>query len=272
MVSIIISSYQDNYYSALQKNIADTIGIVYEMIRIHNPGTMGICEAYNRGASKAQYDNLLFIHEDIIFRTQDWGAKLISHLQCEGTGVFGLAGSNYVPTAPSAWSVPSEKYKFANVNSKIPALEKNTSPTLVYALDGVFLAVKKMVYDEFRFDEKLEGFHGYDTDFSLRVATKYKNFVIWDIFIKHFSKGKPDEQYLINNMQIRKKTDYRFHPNYDAVLEDITFHNFLRDYFRYNKVSLKGIRSTLPFIPTKVSFKMKLIVLRSYLYYIVKNF
>lgn len=73
IISIIISSYQPNYFLALEKNIAETIGIPYEIIKIDNPNTMGICEAYNKGASKAQFENLLFIYEDILFQTKYWG-------------------------------------------------------------------------------------------------------------------------------------------------------------------------------------------------------
>ena len=72
MLSIIISSYQPEFYLALEKNIAESIGIPYEIMKIDNPGIMGICEAYNRGAEKAQYDFLLFLHEDVLFETQDW--------------------------------------------------------------------------------------------------------------------------------------------------------------------------------------------------------
>lgn len=43
MVSIIISSYQEKFYSALEINIAKTIGIPYEIIKIDNLNLMGIC-------------------------------------------------------------------------------------------------------------------------------------------------------------------------------------------------------------------------------------
>ena len=112
MISIIISSYQDKFYSALEKNIAETIGIPYEIIKIVNPNLMGICEAYNKGASMAKYNYLLFLHEDVIFHTKEWGQKLVSHLEKENVGVIGIAGSNYVPRFPIGWHVPDDKYNF----------------------------------------------------------------------------------------------------------------------------------------------------------------
>ena len=65
MLSIIISSYQPHYYTALEKNIAATCGVEYELIKIDNPGLMGLCQAYNKGAEKAKYEYLLFLHEDV---------------------------------------------------------------------------------------------------------------------------------------------------------------------------------------------------------------
>ena len=51
MISIVISSYQPHFFAALEKNIVETIGVTYEIVQIYNPGTMGICEAYNKGAN-----------------------------------------------------------------------------------------------------------------------------------------------------------------------------------------------------------------------------
>jgi len=267
MLSIIISSYQEKFYSALEINIAETIGMPYEIIKIDNPNLIGICEAYNKGASKAQYDYFLFIHEDIIFQNQNWGELLINHLKREETGVIGLAGSNYVPRAPSSWSISDSRYKFCNVNSKEVIGFKPIPYDKVFALDGVFLAIKKSVYIKFLFDENIKGFHGYDTDFSLRVASQYCNYVIWDIFIKHFSKGNPDKLWLESNMKIRKKIKIQFNENFDEQLETEMFQYFLNTYFSYYKLGLKNILVTLRFFPKKVSFKNKLHICETYLYY-----
>lgn len=277
MLSIIIASYQPHYYKALENNVANTIGIPYEILKVDNPGKMGICEAYNKGASQAQYDYLLFVHEDIIFHTNNWGQLLINHLSKENTGVVGLAGSNYVPKAPIGWFIFDEKYNFKNYiqNNK----EKtNPEPKLmtrsfakVFGLDGVFLAVKKSVYHEFLFDESVKGFHGYDLDFSLRVATKYDNYVLGDIIIEHFSLGNPDKTWFDNNIQIRKKINHHFHENFDETLETTMFHHFLRNYFSYYTCNLKSIFFTLSFFPKKVSLKNKYQIMRGYLFYFFKN-
>jgi hypothetical protein len=83
MLSIIISSYQKHYFDQLVENIRETIGedFQYEIIQMWNPNVMSITEAYNSGAGKSRYENLLFLHEDIIFYTRNWGKRLLNHLQ-----------------------------------------------------------------------------------------------------------------------------------------------------------------------------------------------
>lgn len=276
MLSIIISSYQKYYFDQLTENIRETIGegFLYEIIQMWNPNVMSITEAYNSGAEKARYENLLFLHEDLIFYTRNWGNKLLHHLQKESTGIVGVAGSSYVPFAPSSWTV-AEKYnsvyilqgnkenaEFFHINST----EENS--TKVFAVDGVFMAIRKENYNEFRFDENLKGFHGYDLDFSLRVAQKLQNFVINDILIKHFSGGNPDKKWLDSNIYIRKKLGLDFKQKIDPNVEKELFQGFLYNYFKYYPVNRKNILFTLRFYPKKLNFKNHLEILKKYYQYI----
>jgi len=275
MISIIISSYIPYYYSALEKNIAETVGVPYEIIRIENPSLMGICEAYNKGADKAIYDNLLFIHEDILFHTQDWGNKLINHLNIENTGIIGLAGSSYVSTAPSSWTV-SDKYNSVNIlqgnknNSEyflIHTTKENRNK--VFAVDGVFLGIKKENYNQFKFNENLlKGFHGYDLDFSLRISKKLQNYVIDDILVQHFSGGNLDKNWLDANVKVRQNIGSDFQKKKDSEIEKKAFLGFLYKYFEYYPVNGKEILFTSKFYPKKLNFKNHLEILKKYFNYI----
>lgn len=238
MISIIISSYQDKFYSALEKSIAKTIGVAYEIIKIDNPNIMGLCEAYNKGASKSQYDFLLFIHEDVIFHTKNWGNLLINHLQKENIGVIGVAGSNYVPKAPIGWHLPDNRFNFLNLiqNNKSttnPKLFSNIiTPKHVFAIDGVFMALKRSIYLDYFFDDNLKGFHGYDLDFSLRIAQKYQNLVVNDILIEHFSTGSPDLEWYNANIYVREKINYHYN-HHDKEIEKLVFLSFMKSTFKY---------------------------------------
>ncbi len=277
MISIIISSYQDKFYFALEKNIAETIGIPYEIIKIDNLNIMGLCEAYNKGPSLSKYDFFLFIHEDVIFHSKNWGNLLINHLLKEYIGVIGVAGSNYVPKAPIGWHLPDNRFNFLNLiqNNKSttnPKLFSNIiSPKHVFAIDGVFMALKKSIYNDYCFDESFKGFHGYDLDFSLRVATRYHNYVINDLLIKHFSLGNPNKKWFDNNIIIREKIKHRYQENFDEKVESILFHDFLRRFFSYYKANLKNIFFTLKFFPHQLSWRNNFLIFKGYMYYFFKH-
>ncbi|MFN5847058.1 MAG: glycosyltransferase, partial [Chitinophagales bacterium] len=211
MLSIIVSSCNLDNFTSLENSISKTVGIQYEICRIENFGLMGICEAYNKGAAEAIYDYLLFIHEDIIFHTENWGVLLCNDLNNSKIGAVGVAGSSYVPYCPIGYTNPVVDYNFHYI------LQHNSEGTKMYqklpkskisilALDGVFLGVRKEVFNEFMFDELIPGFHGYDLDFSLRVSTRYQNKITTNILIEHLSQGKPNITYLLNNIYVKNKT------------------------------------------------------------------
>jgi hypothetical protein len=259
MLSIIISSYQKIYYDQLVKNIGETIGDIfqYEIIQVWNPALMSITQAYNQGADKAKYSSLLFLHEDIVFRTKNWGEKLIAHLSNKNTGIIGVAGSSYVPAAPSSWTV-SPQYNFVNIlqGSKantdsfhIHTTKENMNK--VFAVDGVFLAIKQENYCNYKFNEGLKGFHGYDLDFSLRVSKHLQNYVVEDILIEHFSKGNLDKIWLDSNIKIKQNLGSEFLIEIDSETEKKAFLSFLYKYFEYYPINKKNIFFTLQFYPLK---------------------
>lgn len=276
MLSIIISSYQQNYYDQLVKNINETIGdgFQYEIIQMWNPNLMSITKAYNLGAEKSKFQNLLFLHEDIVFHTKGWGEKLSDHLDKENTGIIGVAGSSYVPAAPSSWTV-DEKYNFANIlqgnkqNTEFFHIQSTkANKTKVFAVDGVFLAIKKENFIQFKFDENLPGFHGYDLDFSLRVSKKYQNYVVDDILIQHFSGGNLDKVWFDANVKVKEKLGSQFGKQIDPEVEKKVFLGFLYNFFQHYPVSRKNILLTLKFYPKKLNFKDHLKIVKKYFNYI----
>lgn len=224
MISIIISSVNQDYFVALEQNIADTIGVTYEIIKIENPGIMGICEAYNFGAKKAKYDTLCFAHEDIEFKTNKWGAKVLEIFNDNHEiGLLGVAGGAYKSLSPSHWSFPTANSNsfFVNVlhrdcsgddKSDIPFYSnpKKTVLQNVAAIDGLWFCVPKKVVREFPFDEStLKGFHGYDVDYSLTVQKKYNVAVTFEILILHFSTGNFDKGWIDEIIRVHKKWKHK---------------------------------------------------------------
>ena len=234
MLSIIISSYQPEFYLALEKNIAESIGIPYEIMKIDNPGIMGICEAYNRGAEKAQYDYLLFLHEDVLFETQDWGRILMNLLNTENIGCIGIAGADYIPEVPIGWwMIKNHCYSHithANlINQKVHkfTFSSNSGLKKVNLIDGVFIACPKKNWLTIKFDERLKGYHAYDISFSLHTNVYFENYITNLISMKHFSQGKPSKEWLESLIQNRLNNRTHYKQNLiDTKLEFEMFTEF----------------------------------------------
>ncbi len=219
MISIIISSQKKNLLDKVSENIRNTIGVAYEVIGIENSeGKFGICKAYNMGAAKARYDIFCFMHEDVLFETQDWGKKVIQHLSDTKTGLLGLAGGDTKSIVPSSWSSAIYESEISiiqhyvgenNQGKHIVKTGYPNDPSLikpVACIDGVWMCTRRDVYATFQFDEKtFTGFHGYDIDYSLQVGQQYKIAVIFDIIVHHFSEGKYSKTWMENTILVSTK-------------------------------------------------------------------
>lgn len=274
MISIVISSYQPTFFAALEKNIAETIGVPYEIVQIYNPGTMGICEAYNKGGKLARHPYLLFLHEDVLFHTENWGKKLVVHLEIPNCGVVGIAGSNYVPRAPSGWYMLNKEYNYINIiqNNKSGGNKKEIKTfdeirVPAFGIDGVFMAVKRMIWAEIKFCNYLTGFHSYDLDFSLAVGAKYDNYIISDIAVEHFSEGVDGKDWFKSIIKVRSALGIKAHGKIDKELEYYMFRLFLQKYVQFFQIDFSFLKVTLPFLSKNLTLSNYFSIMKIYLRY-----
>ena len=218
MVSIIISSAKKELLNRVQKNIADSIGVVYEVIAYDNSdGAKGICQIYNQGIRTAKFDLLCFMHEDIAIETNNWGT-IVQQIFANNPdiGLIGVAGSSYRPLTPTGWNgVGNEHYYINLVQSfKFLAKEKKTeyhNPSNqhlapVVCVDGVWFCTTKALAEKYLFDEqKFTGFHVYDLDFSLAIGQEKKVAVTFDVLLNHFSEGNYNESWLGDTIKLYDK-------------------------------------------------------------------
>lgn len=213
MISLIICSRDTTMLASVSQNIAATIGVAYEIIAVDNSQRKyGICEAYNVGAAQARYDLLCFMHEDLAFHSLGWGKIVGVVLQKPEAGVLGVAGGAYQPNAPAGWG-GAGPYIGINVlhtsNGKtqrdyINPFGKDLAEAAT--LDGLWLCCRKQVWEEFKFDaQAFPGFHFYDVDFCTRVATKYSNYLTFEVLIEHFSHGTFDKVWMQNALSYFKQ-------------------------------------------------------------------
>jgi len=204
MVSIIICSRHSYLSKEMTENISSTIGIEYEIIIIDNSSNRySIFEAYNLGVSRAIYPYLCFMHDDILYHTQDWGIKVINHFQRNiKLGLIGVVGGHYIPDTPSTWYSTDycsgkilQGHKDGNGNYSVfedkRKIVNNDYSIEVVAVDGLWFCIPKHLFDRISFDNKIfKGWHAYDIDICLQIIEAgFEVRVIEDVLIEHSSYG-----------------------------------------------------------------------------------
>lgn len=196
MISIIICSRQDDISAELKQNIADTIGCEFELVIIGNSkNKYSIFSAYNEGVSRSKGDILCFMHEDVLFRSTEWGSVMTGHFSKDNlVGLIGFAGTHFLPDSPMYW-YSSPFISQRNLNNDQGIREEHfheswfgdKSIIEAVAVDGFCFFIRKELFDSIRFDEDTySGFHLYDMDICMQVIEAgYKVCVCRDILAEH---------------------------------------------------------------------------------------
>lgn len=219
MISVIVCSKHNQLQHSFVENVATTIGTEYELIHIDNStNKYSIFSAYNEGFRRSQYPYLCFVHEDVLFHVNNWGERIINHLQQPNIGIIGLAGGPVVTRVPVSWTatmgcvhIIQSDHKGIKPTKVVTRPRHYNKPRRdVVILDGVFLCMNRSLMEKLKFDESLKGFHGYDYDICIQSAVAgYTNCVIYDVPIEHFSRGWRDKTYYKNLILIFKKWQHK---------------------------------------------------------------
>jgi Glycosyltransferase like family len=199
MFSIIICSIHPVLLDQVRVNIEDTISQPYELLVWDNRDTRkGLCEVYNLLAAKARFPFICFMHEDILLPDL-WGTTILDTFrQDSDLGMIGVSGSKYKSRTLSGTAtgmLEFDRIEILHKNAKQETITLCNNPSRVVlentvTLDGVFLATRKSVWQEFPFNEKaLHGFHLYDLDFSIRVQQKFRIAVLFNFRLTHLTEG-----------------------------------------------------------------------------------
>ncbi len=211
-ISIIVCARSSQFSAGLQKNVADTIGVDYEWVVVDNSrNEYTIFTAYNEGVKRAKGEVLCFMHDDILFHTQDWGRKVVAHLEDKSVGLIGAVGGHYFPNCPASWW--SAECKSGQVIERVKrggAYEKRAScwhnyrkkeqKTIeVVSVDGLFFCIPAYLFKDIAFDEvTYSGFHCYDADICMQIHRLGKKVeVAFDILIEHFSEGNMNYDFFL---------------------------------------------------------------------------
>lgn len=209
MISCIICSRYPDISNELKHNIASTIGCEYELVVIDNSkNEYTIFSAYNEGARRSNGDVLCFMHEDIFFRSNDWGL-VTKYLNGEHYGLIGVIGGLYYPNYPCAWWHSATET--GQIIQGIYDDDGNYSIFKQYlwnrkhgdiieavTVDGLWMCIKKSLFDDgiIKFDDTMfRCFHLYDADICMQIINAgYEVGIVFDVFIEHKSGGtfKPE--------------------------------------------------------------------------------
>jgi protein O-GlcNAc transferase len=218
-VSAIVCSIRPDYFAHIKSRLKARFSKhEIEVIGIHD--AKSLCEGYNRGAAKAKGDVLIFCHDDIDIVHEDFADRVIYHLKTHDlVGVAGTSrlvdgdwGHGGVPhlhgqiihRPPDEREVSVKKmasFIYLAIGLQQPVIEK------IQAVDGVFIATHRHVWEAIRFDEAtFNGFHLYDIDFSYRAfQAGYKLAIPLDLLLVHFSTGRYDVEWQKHNLRFLQK-------------------------------------------------------------------
>ncbi len=195
-LSIIVCSRTPSLPSVLEYNIKDTIGVDYELVVIDNSNNdYTIFTAYNEGVKRSNGKILCFMHDDILYHTQDWGNKILNHFADETIGLIGVTGTHFLPSVPTYWFTSPfvSEYNHTNdkgniiVNDKSAFFKQESNIVDAVAVDGLCFFVRRKLFDTIHFDDiTYSGFHLYDMDTCMQVLqNNYKVCIIRDVLIEH---------------------------------------------------------------------------------------
>jgi hypothetical protein len=200
MLSLIICSINPGHLEQVTESITASIGVEFELLVWDNREQgQGLCEIYNKLATKARFPFICFLHEDILFESPDWGSLLVKLFANDPeVGVIGVAGSKYKSRMYSGWYTGvaglDSYYITHRTNGEdhtmVQPKDEGETAHEVVCIDGVLMACRKSIWEKVKFDEQLlKGFHFYDIDFSLRSAVFCKVVVTTAIHLVHITTG-----------------------------------------------------------------------------------
>lgn len=206
-ISCIICSRNRDISARLRENISETINHDYEIVIIDNSKQQySIFSAYNEGVRRAKGDILCFMHEDILFHSNNWGEEVCKRFTDASVGIIGVLGTQFLPDTPSAWwwtgcrvgyVLQSLNGDIGTNNTYVNGDPVNTDVDAV-VVDGLWFCVRKELFDKISFDEvTFKSFHCYDHDICMQALQQGKRIIIdHNIVIEHASLGNVGKEFI----------------------------------------------------------------------------
>ena len=198
--SIVIVYTNNKQLNESKKYIQAQKDCVIETIFIDNTKNRfkSAASALNYGASKANYENIIFMHQDVYMYDELSVYKICDFLSKNNDSIIGVAGSNKDYSVISDLVLLGGKEvetKEDNEEYFVNGAKKaNGKIYEVMSVDECLIGIKKERFDKIQFDEKTcDGWHLYGVDLCLmNLINNGKNYVV-PLKICHESSGNRDD-------------------------------------------------------------------------------
>jgi len=228
-IVVVFSSHlgeeADNKFT---EHITDTIGVPHRVVCYTNYNQYSLTEIYNRAIDEHNEKDsiMVFCHNDIIFKTKNWGRLLLTKFNSSDYSIIGVAGSKYLSNNGVWWAEPATMCGIVEhtdgnsiwVNAYSPEHKGQLIPVVL--IDGVFMAVDcNNIAD--KFDEDFKGYHMYDLSFCVPNYLDCSNIgVTTDIRILHKSVGMVNDDWDTNRLQFIEKYKNDLPIIYEDLIND----------------------------------------------------
>lgn len=160
-----------------------------EDILVREQGADGICSAYNRILARARdiagCEGVVLLHDDVALGEKA-RLQILDGLRRPGVGVVGAVGGRglFGPQWVDARHRAGYADDFYGWRRYGPATAD------VDVVDGLLLALSPVAFDSLEFDpQNFPAFHGYDTDYCLRVRSAGYRVLVVPLDYVHHDKG-----------------------------------------------------------------------------------
>lgn len=193
-LDVVTCSLGDDRYATMRANFEQMLGSTFSLSFARISDATSMTEGYERGRRAGTAKWVIFCHDDVVLLNIDAAALVAS---MEALDVIGVCGSALCQSPNWYMSDPS------NLQGRIVAPDQRTgyvtqtfghvpathAPSQV--LDGLFLLVRRSVFDRVDFSADVPGFTCYDVDFTYRAhLAGYRVGTVGSLLLFHNSRVK----------------------------------------------------------------------------------
>ena len=213
-IIVVFSSHlTENDNDKFIKHVSDTIGVKHKVVCYPNFNQFSLPQVYNTAVREHRNENSIFVfcHNDITFKTNNWGRLLLTKFNSTDYDIIGVAGTTFLDDNGVWWTDHNAMCGVVEhtdgTNTWVNKYSKHVPGHIkpVVLVDGLFIAVN---YDNITsdWDEEFNGFHFYDLSFCFPNYLNGCNIgVTTDIRILHQSVGMVNDEWEKNRLQFIEK-------------------------------------------------------------------